>query len=90
MSKRYRVRGIPMLVFVDADTGGLITDGGRQAVLENPEGQDFPWHPEPLSTILYSRPLLRGSDEVDCNEALLNKVKAIYFSAHWVCRYVIS
>jgi len=75
-----------MLVFVDADTGSLITDSGRQAVSEDPEGQDFPWHPEPLSTILYSGPLLRGSDEVDSKEALQNKVKAIYFSAHWVRR----
>lgn len=74
-----------MLVFVDADSGSLITDNGRQAVTEDPEGKDFPWYPELLSTILYSGPFLRGTDEVDSKEALQNKVKGIYFSAHWVC-----
>jgi len=74
-----------VLVLVDADTGSLITDGGRHAVMEDPEGKDFPWYPEPLSSILYSGPLLKGTDEVDSKEALQNKVKGIYFSAHWVC-----
>ena len=85
LSKRYRVKGIPVLVFVDADSGTLITDNGRQAVVEDPEGKSFPWYPEPLSSILYSGPLLRCTDEVDSEEVLQNKVKGIYFSAHWVC-----
>jgi len=85
LSKRYQVKGIPVLVFVDADSGSLITDAGRQAVVEDPKGKSFPWHPEPLSTILYSGPLLRSTDEVDSKEALQNKIKGIYFSAHWVC-----
>jgi len=72
-------------VLVDADSGGLITDSGRQAVVEDPEGKNFPWYPEPLTTILYSGPLLKGTDEIDSKEALQNKVKGIYFSAHWVC-----
>jgi len=89
LSKRYRVKGVPVLVLVDADSGGLITDGGRQAVMEDPEGTNFPWYPELLSTVLYSGPLLRGSDEVDGKVALQNKVKGIYFSAHWVCWAVV-
>jgi len=79
------VQGIPVLVLVDADSGCLITNGGRQAVLGDPEGKTFPWYPESLSSVLYSGPLLRGTDEVDSKEALQNKVKGIYFSAHWVC-----
>jgi len=79
------VKGIPVLVLVDADSGSLITDGGRRAVIEDPEGKSFPWFPEPLSTVLCSGPLLRGTDEVESKQALQNKVKGIYFSAHWVC-----
>lgn len=74
-----------MLLLVDADSGNLITDGGRQALMDDPEGTNFPWFPELFSTILYSGPLLNGTDEVDSREALHNKVKGIYFSAHWVC-----
>ena len=79
------MKGIPALVLVDGDSGSLITDDGRQAVVEDPKGSCFPWYPEPLSTILYSGPLLRGTDEVDSKQVLQNKVKGIYFSAHWVC-----
>jgi len=74
-----------VLLLVDADSGSLITDGGRQAVMDDLEGTNFPWYPELLSTILYSGSLLKGTDEVDGREALQNKVKGIYFSAHWVC-----
>lgn len=79
------MQGIPVLVLIDADSGALITDGARQAVIGDPEGINFPWYPEPLSTILYSGPLLRGANEVDSKEALQHKVTGIYFSAHWVC-----
>ena len=85
LSKRYRVKGVPVLLLVDAESGNLITDAGRQAIMDDPEGTNFPWFPELLSSILYSGPLLKGTDEVDSGEALQNKVKGIYFSAHWVC-----
>jgi len=79
------VKGVPVLLLVDADSGSLITDGGRQAVMDDREGTNFPWFPELLSTVLYSGPLLKGTEEMDARDALQNKVKGIYFSAHWVC-----
>jgi len=85
LSKRYRVKGVPVLLLVDADSGSLITDSGRQAIMDDRKGTNFPWYPERLSTLLYAGPLLKGTDEVDGKDALHNKVKGIYFSAHWVC-----
>merc|ERR1719158_306224 len=43
LSKKFKVRGIPSFVIVDALTGETITDGGRAAISEDPEGENFPW-----------------------------------------------
>lgn len=84
LSKKFKVQGIPTLVFVDGQTGKLITDSGREKVSKFPDGEGFPWHPVPLSQILTKGKLLKGSEEVDAETALTGKVKGIYFSAHWV------
>lgn len=72
-----------MLVIVDAQTGSLITAGGRECVSDDPEGKEFPWLPKPLSE-KFKGTFLKGESETVNEDVLKNKVKGLYFSAHWV------
>jgi thiol-disulfide isomerase/thioredoxin len=47
LSNKYGVRGIPTLVFIDGNTGDVITTGGRGAVSAGTFIEDFPYHPKP-------------------------------------------
>lgn len=72
-----------MLVLLDADTGKMITSNGREKVMKDPEGKDFPWPPPTLDALMTGK-LLSKSGEVDFKTALEGKVRGLYFSAHWV------
>jgi len=77
LSKKYKVRGIPTFVVVDAKTGETITTEGREAVGSDPDGESFPWTPPTFAEAL-------GSDFLKTSpEALVGKKLALYFSAHW-------
>ncbi|GFO43103.1 nucleoredoxin-like [Plakobranchus ocellatus] len=46
------VDGIPMLVLVDSATGVTITMQGRQALTQDPQCLEFPWHPKPIEDLI--------------------------------------
>ncbi|KAH9489864.1 hypothetical protein Btru_051777 [Bulinus truncatus] len=50
VKKYLGVDGIPMLVVVD-DKGNTITMNGRQALTDDPQCQEFPWHPRPIEDL---------------------------------------
>jgi nucleoredoxin len=79
LSKKFKVRGIPMFVVLDA-AGNLITADGRSAVMEDPEGVRYPWHPP--SPAEKAKALLDalGSELV---VQTAGKPIGLYFSAHW-------
>lgn len=71
-------------MFVNAETGNIITGDGRSVVLEDPDGNDFPWSPKPVLELL-------NGDLIDKSkrttfEAVHKNMDyiGIYFSAHWV------
>jgi len=84
LSKKFKVRGIPTLVILDAD-GSVITTDGRSAVSEDPTGAAFPWKPKPVSELLGGELVL----DADTKGAkvpvadLASKHLLLYFSAHW-------
>ncbi len=39
----FALRGVPQLILLHVKTGLIVTYEGRKAVLEDPEGEDFPW-----------------------------------------------
>jgi len=85
LSKKYKVQGIPSFVIVDGETGELITMDGREAVSEDPKGEDFPWRPPALWDSLGTE-FLSGTDgdTVEIDELKgKGKVIGLYFSAHW-------
>jgi nucleoredoxin len=85
------VRGIPTLIILDAATGAVINPNGRDAILSDPEGKNYPWYPKTLAQLLLEGPLVdKTGKAMEAKEALEGKIKMIYFSAHWCppCRYV--
>jgi nucleoredoxin len=81
LSKKFKVNGIPALIILDAD-GKVITKDGRQAVSEDPTGEEFPWKPKTLQEVLNGAKIVSDGQELK-GESLLGKVFAFYFSAHW-------
>jgi len=83
LSKKFKVQGIPSLVFLNAETGDVITKNGRNIVDTDEDGKEFPWVPKTMLQML-SGPALGKGGEIAClAEAIKGKVFGIYFSAHW-------
>ncbi|XP_035691951.1 tryparedoxin-like [Branchiostoma floridae] len=43
LSDKFGVKGIPTLVILKADSAEVVTKKGRDRVMKDPTGQDFPW-----------------------------------------------
>ena len=78
LSKKFGVKGIPMLVVVAPD-GSTVTTEGRKAVSEDPTGAAFPWLPKSFEEILPKQLLAKGGEMVDA-KGLDDKVLMLYFS----------
>ena len=88
MSRKYKVSGIPTLVLLEADTGKTITTDGRSIVAEDPNGDNFPWKPKPLTELIGDKFIKNDKKEVG-KEAIEGKVLGLYFSAYWVSVFTI-
>jgi len=82
LSKKFKVQGIPTLVLLDED-GNVITTDARSAVSKDPEGENFPWKPKPLSELLACSYINKDGKKLTKAEAIDGKITGIYFSAHW-------
>ena len=83
LSKKFKVSGIPTLVFLDGNTGKLITNDGRSVVMEDPTGKEFPWHPKSFTEIIHGE-LVNTKGEKKSWSDIDAEVVGVYFSAHWV------
>jgi len=85
LSKKFKVAGIPSLVFVDMETGKLITDEGREGISSDKFIEDFPYAKKPVDVLAELGATLRKPDgsTVATSEALNKDVLGLYFSAHW-------
>lgn len=87
LSRKFKVTGIPTLVFINGENGQLITNDGRSIVLDDPEGKDFPWTPKPVSGMISGELLCHNGKQLE--KKTWSDVKetvdaiGIYFSAHW-------
>jgi nucleoredoxin len=81
LSKKFKVSGIPSFHIVDAE-GKTICNKGREMVMSDPEGKEFPWTPKPLKELLGTSFQNKEGKEVSISE-LDGKVLGLYFSAHW-------
>jgi len=53
--------------------------------MSDPEG--FPWPTQTFSEILYSGDFIKNDDSKVPAAEVKGKIKAIYFSAHWVSNW---
>jgi len=85
LSEMFEVSGIPSLIFVDAVTGELITDEGREAISSDKFIENYPYKPKPFDLMGSLGDTLKTKDgTVQTSEALKGKsVLGLYFSAHW-------
>lgn len=83
LSKKFKVQGIPTLIFVDGKTGSLITGDGRSIIGDDKEGAQFPWKPKPFSEMISSGKFVNKDKGETTWEELKGKVIGLYFSAHW-------
>merc|ERR1712113_736997 len=82
LSKKFKVSGIPSLVILDPE-GQIITIDGRSAVMEDPEGKNFPWKPKPLIDIIHSATVATKDDQkIKLTDVLSGRQVGLYFSAH--------
>jgi nucleoredoxin len=84
LSKKFKVQGIPTLVFVDGKSGSLITADGRSIITDDLEGAGFPWKPQPFSEMISSGKFVNKDKGETTWEELKGKTIGLYFSAHWV------
>jgi thiol-disulfide isomerase/thioredoxin len=55
LSEHFGVRGIPTLVFIDGDTGEIITKNGRSPISAPTFIEDFPYYPKPVNDLNVDR-----------------------------------
>jgi nucleoredoxin len=84
LTKKFRVQGIPKLVLIDSGTGKVITHEGYSCVINDKDGQEFPWRPKKFHEVIQGRLLSSDKKEVDALESLKGRLVCLYFSAHWV------
>jgi nucleoredoxin len=85
LSSKFKVRGIPTVIALDAATGKVISTNVREGVMSAPE--DYPWRPKTFDQVMEGVTLVGcGGDAgktLDVKERLEGKFVALYFSAHW-------
>jgi nucleoredoxin len=78
LNKQFKVSGIPNLVILGPD-GSVITKDGRDAVMGDPTGADFPWVPPTKEEKAAKIKELLAEELAKAG----GKPLALYFSAHW-------
>jgi nucleoredoxin len=84
LSKKFKISGIPSLVFYDIKEDKVITTEGREAISDDNFVEAFPYTPEPFSMALLGEELRKpGGEVVKASEELNKDIIGLYFSAHW-------
>ncbi|XP_002741798.1 nucleoredoxin-like [Saccoglossus kowalevskii] len=82
LSKKFKIQGIPTFVLMDSTSGRVVTDDGRNVVMDDPNGNNYPWKPKPFSEIIGTN-FVNNKKEETSIECMKDKILCIYFSAHW-------
>lgn len=85
ITKRYKLKGIPVLLLLKAVSCDLISTDGRGIITEDVDGVDFPWDPEPIKETMQGPVLDKDSEEIPFESIANEKTIGIYFHALWVC-----
>lgn len=83
LSSKFKVSGIPTFLLLDGETGAVTNKSGREVVMGDPEGANYPWLPKTFQEIVGGKLVDKSGAEFDYASATAGKVKGLYFSAHW-------
>ena len=72
------------MVLLNAQTGSTITRDGRSFVVDNPNGEGFPWHPQNILSCLAGEFINKDGGCISWDDIKEIKVLGLYFSAQWV------
>lgn len=81
LKKKYGVINTPHVVVVDPSTGDIINPDCAAEVVEDPDGEEFPWKLQTFSEFMPDS-LLSKSEMVELS-SLDDKYLMVYFSANW-------
>lgn len=79
LNKKFKVSGIPSFVILNP-SGEVLTKDGREAVMKDPEGKNYPWIPPTAEE--KAKMILSNLGE-DLVAKANGKPIGLYFSAHW-------
>ena len=82
------MKEIPCLVLLEGWSGKTINTKGRDSLLEDINGDNFPWRRPSLMDVLGTQLIVAGQLK-DCSDLLRDVHIGIYFSAFWVCSPII-
>ena len=89
LTKKFNVKGIPVLILLNGATGETISIAGRSITAEDPNGEDFPWLPRPVLEDLKGTQL-HDSDKINVDfEKLIGKTLGLFFHCHTVSTIAI-
>ena len=91
LADKFKVRGIPTLIFVDGKTGKLINNDGHAVVEGDPYGDNFPWRSASKSVLeIIADGKLVGCDKKEITlDHPQEKIIGIFFSFPLVSQQLI-
>ena len=81
LSEHFKVPSVPTLILLDTDSS-VITSEGHQAVLDDLDGDNFPWRANPTKELLSCSFVNKKGDAFQATD-LAGKYVGVYFSGHW-------
>ena len=81
--------GIPTLILLDAVTGKVASRDGRSLVMNDPNGEQFPWKPVSFLDIIPGEFINNREEKVTWKQMKEKKYLGLYFSAEWVSIIII-
>lgn len=82
LTEKLNVKGIPMVVILDAE-GKVINRDAGSMLLKDPEGKNFPWRAFELPDVLQGLEVTSRSGDVQSFGSLPGKATALFFGAGW-------
>ena len=82
LTKKFSIKGIPVLILLNGANGDVISIEGRSITAEDPNGEDFPWLPRPVTEDLKGLKLYDSEKVMMEFAELKGKIFGLFFHCH--------
>lgn len=86
ITDHYSVAGIPSLIFIEAETGAVITKEGRSIISDDPTGAGFPWRQPKIefrTTMVSEIVFDKDGNKFIFGDIIKGKFIGLFFSGYW-------